>query len=280
MNKLITIVFNAYLSDYSLSKVLPSLNNFNVIIIENSKNLDLKNKLEKKYKNVNVVIPSKNLGLAAGYNLGIKKSKTKYVFLNAPDIKITKTAINKLINLAEKIKNFGIISPIYDDESIHRNYSVYQRKVTPTISSVNWIDNNYLVNRKKIKSYLFDENYFLYFENFDFCLNLKRKKQLLYVAKKIKFKHYWSKSVDLKHAKIVQFTRAFHYNWSKFYFYKKNYSYFYALTKISPNFYQAFKNVIRSIININFFNLKLHMIEIYGILSAVLLIKSFYRAKK
>ena len=280
MNKLVTIVFNAYLSDYSLSKVLPYLSNFKVLIIENSKSLDLKIKLEKKYKNVNVIIPPKNLGLAAGYNLGIKKSKTKYVFLNAPDIKITKIAINNLINLAEKIKDFGIISPIYEDESSYKNYSIYQKKISSTISRVNWIDNNYLVNRKKIKSYLFDENYFLYFENIHFCLNLNRNKQPLYVAKNVKFKHYWSKSVDLKHTKIVQLTRAFHYNWSKFYFYRKNYNYFYALTKILPNFYQALKNCLLSIINAKFFYLKLHLTEIYGILSAMFLTKSFYRANE
>lgn len=148
MNKLVTIVFNAYLSDYSLSKVLPYLSNFKVLIIENSKSLNLKIKLEKKYKNVNVIIPHKNLGLAAGYNLGIKKSKTKYVFLNAPDIKITEKSINKLILFAEKIKNFGIISPIYEDESLHKNYSKNKKKINNEIGSVDWIDNNYLIKKK------------------------------------------------------------------------------------------------------------------------------------
>ena len=57
MNKLLTIVFNSYFSKESLKKVLKNLNNYKVIIIENSLELSLKLELEKKYKNVRVVLP-------------------------------------------------------------------------------------------------------------------------------------------------------------------------------------------------------------------------------
>ena len=76
MNKLLTIVFNSYYSKKNLYRVLKSLKKYPIIIIENSLDADLKSELEKKYKNVKVVIPKENLGLAKGYNLGIKKAKT------------------------------------------------------------------------------------------------------------------------------------------------------------------------------------------------------------
>ena len=46
-----------------------------------------------------------------------------------------------------------------------------------------------------------------------------------------------SNSVDNKYSLISKLTRAWHYNWSKFYYYKKNYNYFFALKKIIPNIF-------------------------------------------
>jgi len=287
MNNSLTIIFNAYFSKKNLYRVLKNLKKYKVIVIENSLDTELKIKLEKKYKNVKVVIPKENLGVAKGYNLGIKLAKTKYIFLNNPDLEITNQSIDKLILCAQKIKKFGIIAPIYNNEKIHKNYSNHQIKLNSKsiffkkykITSVNWIDFNYLVNKKEINQNLFDENYFLYFENLDFCLNLKRKNKDLLVLKKIKFKHHHSKSTDIKYKNIVILTRAWHYNWSKFYYYRKNFNYIYALTKILPNLTRAIKKIIINIVKLNKFNIYLSVIEVYGIISSIFCLKSFYRPK-
>ena len=279
MNNLLTIVFNSFHSEKSLIKILKNLKRYKVLIIENSLNKLVKKKLEKKFKNVKVIIPKKNLGLSAGYNLGIKKSKTKYVFLNNPDIEISNASINKLLNYTKKIKKFGIISPIYDDERIYKNYSETNSEVNKNLYSVQWIDNNFLIDKSQIKNQVFDENFFLYFETIDFCLNLSRKNKKLYILKNIKFKHYGSKSVDIKFNNMVIKTRAWHYNWSKFYFYKKNFNYIYALTKIFPNFLRSFKYLFFNLFKFNFKNLLINFIEIYGIICALLSFPSFYRAK-
>ena len=114
MNKDLTIVFSSYQSHNLLKKILKKIHlKYKIIIVENSKDMNIKKKLEKKFKNVNVIIPNKNLGLAKSYNLGIKKAKTEYIFLNNPDIEIENKAIKNLIFCAKKIKNFGVISPTY-----------------------------------------------------------------------------------------------------------------------------------------------------------------------
>ena len=277
----LTIIFNAYFSDQSLNKVLKNLTKFKIIVIENSLQIKTKKQLETKYKNVKVIIPKKNLGLAAGYNLGIKKAKTRFVFLNNPDIKISHKSIIKLFNEAKKIKKFGIISPVYKNDKYFKNYKeVNNTNYKKNIISVNWIDNNFFLDKSQIKNNLFDENFFLFFETLDFCLKLKRNEKKLFVAKNIKFTHYGSQSVNDKYKDIVLLIRAWHYNWSKFYFYRKNYNYVYAFFKILPNIIQSLKNFIIDIFKFNFKNSKLHLIELYGILSAILLLKSFFRAKK
>ena len=81
MNKLVTLVFSAYQSHKLLSKIIKKLDkNYKILIIENSLDKKLKTSLENKFKNVEVIIPDKNLGLAKTYNLGIKKSKLNMFF--------------------------------------------------------------------------------------------------------------------------------------------------------------------------------------------------------
>ena len=72
MNKKLTIILVCYFSHKIINKVLKTLKQYKVIIIENSLDTRFKEFLEKKYNNVEVIIPNRNIGLAKGYNLGIK----------------------------------------------------------------------------------------------------------------------------------------------------------------------------------------------------------------
>ena len=123
MNKELTIVFSSYQSQHLLIKLLKQLHKkYKILIIENSLDRKIKKNLEKKFSGIEVIIPNKNLGLAKSFNLGIKKSKTKFIFLNNPDIEITSNAIKNLLICAKKIKKFGILSPTYKDERVYKNY--------------------------------------------------------------------------------------------------------------------------------------------------------------
>ena len=68
-----------------------------IIIIENSKDIKFKRKTEKKFKNVNIIIPDENLGWGKAINLGIKKSSTDFVFITQPDVMLIDRCIEKLI---------------------------------------------------------------------------------------------------------------------------------------------------------------------------------------
>ena len=146
MNKDLTIVFSSYQSQYLLKKILKQLKNkYKIIIIENSLDVRIKKKFEAEFKNVSVIIPKRNLGLAKSYNLGIKKAKTQFVFLNNPDIEIKNQAIKNLIACAKKIKNFGIISPTYKIQKIYKNYEIIKKKKVlyliflRSLKSLKWI---------------------------------------------------------------------------------------------------------------------------------------------
>ena len=81
------------------------------------------------------------------------------------------------------------------------------------------------------------------------------------------------------YSNLVNKTRAFHYNWSKFYYFKKNFSYLHALKKIFPSFVKILINLIINILKMDLKNLKINALELLGIFSAIILLNSYYRPK-
>ena len=288
-NNSVTLVFVTYYSHKHVYRLCKSLSSkFKIIIIENSLDKSLKIKIEKKYKNVKIIIPHKNLGIAASYNIGIKETKSKYVYLNCPDMSITNNSLNELIKCADKLKNFGLIAPNYVDTKIYNNYVGEKKNINKKnkihhfykLSEANFIDNSFFLRTSKAKKYLFDENFFLYFEVTDFCHRINKNKEKIYISDKIKFKHFVSNSVNSKYSIISQLTKSWHYNWGKFYFYKKHFSYLYALKKIIPNIFSSIKKLITSLLFFNFKESYMCLIQLFGIFSSIFFLKSFYRPKK
>ncbi len=288
-NNSLTLIFGAYHSHKHIYRICRNINKkFKIIVIENSLDKKFKKDIENKYKNTKVIIPDKNVGLAKSYNIGIKNSKTKYVYLNCPDMDISNKSLDELIDCANKLKKFGILAPNYKDNSIYNNYigDEYVLKKKPRniskykLKKVDFVDNSFFIETKKAKKYLFDENYFLYFETMDFCFKLKKFNEPIYLSEKIKFKHYGSQSVASKYSYISKLTRAWHYNWGKFYYCKKNISYLYGIKRIKVNIISAIRRCIYNLLRLKFKDCYLNSIELYGIFSSLFLLKSFYRPKK
>ena len=102
-----TIVFLSFHSEAHIKRLVSGIKKkYPIIIIENSLNVKLKNELEEQYDNVKVIIPPKNIGISAGYNLGIKESKTNLVFLNPADTAFSNKCLEDLEECVSKIKDF------------------------------------------------------------------------------------------------------------------------------------------------------------------------------
>ena len=287
-NNSVTLIFGAYQSHKHIYRICKNLDKkFKIIVVENSMDYSFKKDIEKKYKNTKVIIPEKNVGLAKSYNIGIKNSKTKYVYLNCPDMDISNKSLSQLVYCAEVIKDFCVIAPNYKNTSNFNNYIGEAKDLKKNLrklqkfklKKVEFIDNSFFMLKKKAKKYLFDEKYFLYSETMDFCLRMKRLNEKLYIANNIKFKHYVSDSVDKKYSIVSSLTRAWHYNWSKFYYYKKNYNYLLALRKIIPNLVKALKKIIINLFKLKGTEVLIGAHEFFGAICSILGIKSFFRAK-
>ena len=285
-----TIVFLSFHSELHIKRLVFDIKKkYPIIVIENSLNVKLKKELEEKFDNVKVIIPPKNIGISAGYNLGIKESKTNLVFLNPTDIVITNKCLENLEECISKIKDFTLLAPTYDDESVYKNYEIFdQEKINTSfeneifekyqVNEVDFIDNDFILNKKHFENIgFFDENIFLYYETMDLCKKARLANKKIYVCNKIKFSHYGSQSVNSNFSHQIALSRSWHYNWSKFYYFKKNFGYFFALKKVFPNFLRSLKKLLISKIYNKKIEYSLNKTELSGIITSVFNKPSDYR---
>ena len=112
LNKDLTIIFVSYYSKKLIEKPLQKINNdIQVLVVENSADLTVKQDLESKYPNVKVIIPKENTGNGGGINVGLNLVNTKYAFYLDIDTLPDNTTISELYAHAKKIKNFSILGP-------------------------------------------------------------------------------------------------------------------------------------------------------------------------
>ena len=285
MNKFTTIIIPSYRSKkLILTHVKRLSKNFKIIIIENSYDINFKNIIENKYKNVDIYL-KKNIGYGRAVNFASQKVKTKYFFVMNPDTKIYKNTLNNLINSAKKIDKFGAIGPIYFDQkkNYKKNSIIKKNKI---IAAAMLIDTKTF---KKIKGY--DKNFFLYYEDNDYfrkceTLNLKlyQVTNSFIIHKKVKkmkkkeLNLHSTTFSNINEKNNTYYIGGWHGQWSKFYFLKKYNGFIFALFICLPN---ILLNIIQMIPYI-FFDMtkakyKYHKIE--GFVCSVIGLPSFKRSK-
>ncbi|MDO8269802.1 MAG: glycosyltransferase family 2 protein [Candidatus Levybacteria bacterium] len=181
----------------SLKKIKTS-HDIQVIVVDNASIDDTIPYLKKFYPEIKVIKNLRNLGWSGGNNIGIKyaiKNKADFIILLNNDIIVEKNCIDRLILGLEKNKPAGIASP-----------KIYRYNTKPPIISNagNFFNSHYYSHAKgagevdkgqcnKIaytdfvagvvcarsevykKCGLLDEDYFLYFEDADFCVRARKK---------------------------------------------------------------------------------------------------------
>ena len=254
--------------------------NSKIIVIENSNNLELKKELEEKYSNIKVIV-QENSGMGSANNKGIKLCETDYAFVINPDVKFYENTVQELIDFSSRHSDYSILAPISDNI----NYPNYKIKNKNTINN----DLNYLkvdsvdgyamlINKKRCKDNLyFDENFFLYLENDDFCLRKKNDNENIFLLKSAKVNHLGGKSHSLSHAKEIEYSRNWHWMWSKFYFNKKHYGYSKAFLTSLPTMITSIIKSFYYFITVNNYKKKIYTMRFLGLINAMLGKKSWYR---
>ena len=279
----LTFIIVTFKSNHIIDECIESLpKNSNIIIIENSNNIELKKTLEAKYSNINVIV-QENSGMGSANNKGIKLCKTDYAFVINPDVKFYENTMHELIALSSKYNDYSILAPICDDEK-YPNYKIKNKRIKnyyPDFLDVDSVDGYaMLINKNKFSDNIyFDEQIFLYLENDDLCLRKKKENHKIYIAKKAKIHHMGGKSHSPIHEKEIEFSRNWHWMWSKFYFNKKHYGYSMALLIVFPSLITSMIKFFYYFVTSNKFKKKIYIMRFLGLLNSIFGKKSWYRPK-
>jgi hypothetical protein len=192
------------------------------IVIDNASNDDSAKKL-RQVKDIDLIVNSKNLGFSGGNNVGITyalRNHADYVIILNNDTVVEKESIKKLVEYAKANPKVGAISPkIYFEKGFEFHKGRYNKEDLGKViwyagGTIDW--NNVQGSTKRVdevdkggheepqdtdfatgtcmllarqaieKGGMFDEKYFMYYEDTDLSLRIKnRGLKVVYFPKSI-----------------------------------------------------------------------------------------------
>ena len=256
--KNITFVIVCFRSSSVIEKCLESISSgCKVIIVENSNDVFIKNNLEKKFSNVQVLISGDNIGYGRANNLGISMVKTKYVFILNPDTYLEKNTLKELSYVTNVLNdNFSILSP----EIFNNKLLKLDNNEIKDFIEVDFVKGfAMLLNLSKINfDKVFDENFFLFLEEIDLCKRVKDIGGKIYIACKAKVHHYSKKSSgDEFH---IELCRNWHWMGSLYYY---NLKHFGLLVAYKITLYKFTSSLIKILMAMLLFKKKKYLIYKY-----------------
>ena len=169
--------------------------NLQIIVVDNNSQDSLEEKL-RNFKSIYFYANSENSGYTGGNNIGIKLAiqlGVEYILILNPDTTVDKNCIENLVKGAEKLR-VGVVGPkIYFSGTEKIWYAGGIMNLANVIGSHRGVDEKdtgqydkaeetdyvtgaaMLINVDVIKKIgMFDENFFLYYEDADFCMRAKK----------------------------------------------------------------------------------------------------------
>ena len=277
----LTIIIVTIKSEKVIEKCLNSIDpKVKKIIIENSSDENFTQKLKGKYQNIDCYNSGKNLGMGVGNNIGIKKSKTRYVMILNPDTILNNDTLDQIFKISKSL-DFAILSPISDKDNFP-NYKIKNKTnyLEKDFFEVDQVDGySMVIDKSKFDEKFFDENIFMYLENDDLCLRVKKKGEKIFILKNAKINHLGAKAVNEKFYNELEFSRNWHWNWSKFYYRKKHYSFVFAFIIGLPSFINSCLKCLFYLIFKNKFKFKIFFCKASGFYNSLINKKSWYRPR-
>ncbi len=275
--KNITFVIVSFRSSHIIEKCIKSINpKIKIIIVENSNNIQVKDYLENKFLNVQVIIAKKNLGYGTGNNLGISKVDTQYAFILNPDAILEENSLEKFYKAQIFLKDdFTILAP-----NLFNNYGYFlnsNKNINKEILEVDYVKGfAMLINLKKIHPKdLFDENFFLFLEEIDLCKRIKQSGGKIFVIQNSKIRHLGKQASE--NILNIELCRNWHWMWSLFYY---NYKHFGIITAYRVAIIRFLSSIFKLFFSFVFFNKKkilIHYYRINGLFNAFLRRPSWLR---
>jgi len=192
-----------------------------IIVIDNGSRVNHIPVWETSYPEVHFIRSEKNLGFAGGNNLGIKEASGGYLFLVNNDTEFTSGLIESLVSILDSKQIIGAVSPkiLYYDKPEIIQYAGFskmnmhtgrnrcigamekdQGQYDHTTGPTGFVHGAAMMIRKEtiIKAGTMPEQFFLYYEEMDWCERIRKAGFEIWIEPKAKIYHKESMSVGKK----------------------------------------------------------------------------------
>lgn len=169
---------------------------YELIVVDNGSSVDLRKLLAHANERVQIIRSPRNLGFAGGNNLGIRYASGDYLFFVNNDTEVPKGTIRRLVSSLELMPQFAIVSPLifYFHDRRLAQYSGYtpinyitgrnralgykeEVKLKDTVTDTPYSHGAAMMVRRSAIDLAgqMPENYFLYYEELDWCEKIKEQ---------------------------------------------------------------------------------------------------------
>ncbi|MGB9706634.1 MAG: glycosyltransferase family 2 protein [Microgenomates group bacterium] len=200
-----------------------AISNYEVMVVDNVSTDGSVEMVKKEFPWVKLIVSKKNLGFAGGNNLGVCQAKGRYILFLNPDTIVMPNTFREMIKFMDSHPNVGAATCKIElptgklDEACHRGFPTPWsafchfsglEKLFPKskifagyilgwkpLGKIHEIDSGtgaFLLVRRKVGEALgwWDEDYFWYGEDLDFCYRIKKAGWKIYYVPKVKIIHY------------------------------------------------------------------------------------------
>mgnify|MGYP001459872522 CR=1 FL=1 len=218
---IVILNFNSFLDTKECLQSLQSLDydNYEIVVVDNCSVDDSFKELKIQFPEYKMMKTNKNIGYANGNNIGIKYAMDKgseYVCVLNNDVVVEKDFLSKIIKVMESQPQVGIAGPCickYSDRNIIQamggNINLFTgltqgihkgnkySKLRPENTEVAYLGGACFVAKSEVFNNIgfIPENYFLFFEETEFCLKAARAGYKLLCIYESKIYHKGSSTI-------------------------------------------------------------------------------------
>lgn len=216
----------------SLRKNVSKKITYEVIVVDNASKDDSVEYIKKHFPEVKMIASTKNEGFSRANNHGVKISKGRYVLFLNSDTVVYKDSLEKMVEFMDdhldagaatcfleiptgevddaahrgfptpwnSLCQFSGLSKIFPHSMFFNGYHMAWRDLKTKPHEIDALAGAFMIVRREAGEDVlwWDEDYFFYGEDLDFCYQLKEKGWKIYFVPEVKVLHYKGMSSGIK----------------------------------------------------------------------------------